>query len=295
MDVKEYLKQIRLSAYRAILPRQQNLVESLQKLIDSNQPKGEPLPPNIKASIEALIKQLPPPEKVSNTPQLRQALADTGLFTEAKLLTGLVSRSDLKVNLNQLISLIRPMLAELQGGIGKSKGGVKPGASPAHSGISAAQLNLLGELFRNSDSAIARIQAQQLASLPQDESTQQIWHHELPIYHNDKLESLSILIERERCADGDNESTPWGITLQMNLSPLGPMRAQLKLTGCMISTTFWAEEKRTLTLVNQNLPTLKSAFERAGLEVSDLRVLHGRITPQEERLPEDLSLVNVKV
>ncbi len=103
------------------------------------------------------------------------------------------------------------------------------------------------------------------------------------------------MIDRGTGGYEENDPTPWSITLQMNLTPLGPMRVQLTLQERNISTTFWAKEQHTLSLLNRNIPTLKSAFERAGMEVSGLRVLYGAIKVEEENIPDDISLVNVRV
>ncbi|MDH3354312.1 MAG: flagellar hook-length control protein FliK [Chromatiales bacterium] len=293
ISVKTYLQEIRLGAYRSILPRQANLTEALQKLVNTGQVKSADLSSTVKAPIEALIKQLPTIDKVSVAPQLREVLSNTGLFTEAKLLAGLMVRSDLKMDLNHIISVIRPILLERHAK--PSKDNPKLAVTSKQAGAGNIPQSFLDDLFRSSDSAVAKIQAQQLASLPSDDSLQQVWHYSLPVHNGDKLDQFNIQIERKEKDKDDNESISWGITLQVDLTPLGPMRVQLKLKDKAVSTTFWAEKQSTLTLVNQNLPTLKGAFERAGLVVTDLRVLHGLITPMEDNIPKDLSLLNVKV
>jgi hypothetical protein len=293
IDIKQYLQQIKLAAYRTILPRQHSLAESFEILINALKGKSDTLPENIRGSIEMLLKQLPTADKVARAQQLRQLIGNTGLFTEAKLLTGIIAPGDLKIALNQIMAMIRPLLAEQSDR--PAKGGRKAVIAATQGTAVTTPLVLLGELMRSSEGAIAKIQAQQLASLPQDDSTQQVWHFQLPIYHNDKVELLTFQIEHEKKSCQEDTAVPWSITLQMNLSPLGPMRAQIRLKGQEVSTTFWAEEQDTLTLVNQNLPTLRGALERTGLKVAGLRVLHGMITPLEERRSADLSLLDVKV
>ncbi|MCW8826132.1 MAG: flagellar hook-length control protein FliK [Gammaproteobacteria bacterium] len=295
IDVKQYRQLLKLEAYRSILPRQQNLADSLQKIVSVDTNRGQ-LPESIQSSVDKLIKQLPIADKMNNAPLLRQALANSGLFTESKLLAGLFQGADLKVSLNQIISLIRPLLIDKSGPKGKQERGEQSVNLPSKRVASSAQIALLGDLLRSSDSAVARIQTQQLASLSQDDLSQQVWQFELPLLNNNQINLFTLQIEREALAEErQKESSPWSITLQMNLSPLGPMRAKLKLLDRSISTTIWAEERETLALVNRNLQTLQSAFERAGLEVADLRVLHGIITPPEAKLPDDISLLNVKV
>lgn len=156
---------------------------------------------------------------------------------------------------------------------------------------------MLDELLRNSDSAVARIQAQQLASVPQDDSKHQVWHFELPILSGDKIEQINIEIDKGEISGEEHSEIPWQITLQMNLTPLGEMRVQLKLKARSISTIFWAEEQETLSLLNKNIPTLKGALDRAGFDVNEMRVLHGLIKRKDSDalIPENASLLSVKV
>jgi len=292
---KEFNHQLTLGAYRQLLPRQQSLISGVQKLLDVNRSQVKDLPPMIKESVALLVKQLATPDKLTLPTELRQTLLNSGLYAESKLVAGMPMRADFKIGISQLISLIRASFSNRQRDAKRDISGVNTISKAAQKTAQMVPLGILDELLRSSDSAVARIQMQQLVSLPQEDSGQQSWHFELPILNGDKLEQVSIVIDRGTGGDEENDPNPWSITLQMNLTPLGPMRVQLMLQERNISTTFWAEEQHTLSLLNRNIPTLKSAFEKAGMEVSGLRVLHGTIKVEEENIPEDLSLVNVRV
>lgn len=292
---KEFNHQLILSAYRKLLPRQQSLISGVQKLLDVNQSQAKDLPPIIKESIALLVKQLATPDKLALPTELRQTLLNSGLYAERKLVTGMPMRADFKIGISQLISLIKTSFSNRQRDAKRDMSGVSTISKAAQQSAQTVPLDILGELLRSSDSAVARIQMQQLASLPQEDSGQQSWHFELPILNGDKLEQISIVIDRGIGEEEENDPSPWSITLQMNLTPLGPMRVQLMLQERNLSTTFWAEEQHTLSLLNRNIPILKSAFEKAGMEVSGLRVLHGAVKVTEENIPDDISLVNVKV
>lgn len=298
---KEHKEQIKLDALRKILPRQQALGPGIQKLLDVEQGRTAELPQSVKESIVAILKQQPTPERLNLPSGLRQALVSSGLFSEPRLLAGLPVLTDLKVGLNQLIAQIRPMLQDSEFDAKRDILGARrvplSTAQGAAQVVSSIQLGMLDELLRNSDSAVARIQAQQLASVPQDDSKHQVWHFELPILSGDKIEQINIEIDKGDPLNEEHSEIPWQITLQMNLTPLGEMRVQLKLNACSISTIFWAEEQETLSLLNKNIPTLKDALDKAGFDVNEMRVLHGLIKRRESDalIPENASLLSVKV
>ena len=162
---KEFNRQLTLSAYRQLLPRQQTLISGVQRLLAVSQSQAKDLPPIIKESVALLVKQLPTPDKVALPNELRQTLLNSGLYAESKLVAGMPMRADLKVGLGQLISLIRANFSNRQRDVKRDIHGVRTISKTAQT----VPLGILDELLRSSDSAVARIQIQQLASLPQED------------------------------------------------------------------------------------------------------------------------------
>ena len=99
-------------AIRTILPKQGALAPLLSNLAQLGNARPAVLPPLVQELSRTLLRQLPDTRAVSTAPGLRQAVAQSGLFLEAKLLaardSGRVNLStDLKANLVRLVQLVR--------------------------------------------------------------------------------------------------------------------------------------------------------------------------------------------
>jgi hypothetical protein len=99
-------------AIRTILPRQGALSPLLSNLAQLGNARPAVLPPLLQALSRTLLRQLPDSRSVSTAPGLRQAVAQAGLFMEAKLGNarggGRVDLgTDLKANLLRLVHLVR--------------------------------------------------------------------------------------------------------------------------------------------------------------------------------------------
>jgi hypothetical protein len=153
-------------------------------------------------------------------------------------------------------------------------------------------INRLLNLFKQIDGAIARIQTNQLSSLPPtDDSARQIWQFELPIRHGNGFDLFHVRIMNDHHRGAKTTQPGWQLTLHMNLQPLGPMRIQLHLIEETLSTTIWSEKPQTSVLVTQHLDRLRRGFESAGLEVKKLQSFQGDARNLEQ-FPSDHSLLN---
>jgi hypothetical protein len=77
----------------------------------------------------------------------------------------------------------------------------------------------------------------------------------------------------------------------MDLSPLGPMRVQLKLQGENVSTLIWSQRPATNSLVQSHLKALQTAYQQRGLQVQRLEAFVGVIEKRDE-IPVDGSLLH---
>jgi hypothetical protein len=290
------LESLKAAALKSLLPRQQPMPEAFKALIQIAQaPQQANIPLGIRQQAVALLEKLPSPADAGFKTQLQRALIDSGLLSEAKLLRGLSQPGDMKQMLNRLMEQIVQLLPEnrlLQANLdpkllallGKGSAETLPDSS----------IKLLFGLLKHLDGAVARIQTQQLASLPQEDSARQMWQFELPIRNGEKIDLFHIRIGREEGGSASEEETVWSLTLHMNLAELGPMRVQLRLQGEQVSTLIWSQQSDTNRLVRSRLGELRSAYEQRGLEVQRLEALVGVVKNRDE-IPLDGSLLHEKV
>ncbi|RLJ17218.1 flagellar hook-length control protein FliK [bacterium endosymbiont of Escarpia laminata] len=287
-------EQLQANALKMLLPRQQPLAQLFDKIaIQLSNSSSNPAPGNVRQAIEGMVGRLLSTDQPRFQQQLRTALQNSGLFTEAHLLRGSGNPADLKLNLLRLFELINTLLP------GKGLNPQQSAAALAASDSSGtplppdSPLRFLLDLLKQLDGGLARIQSNQLASLPQEDPTRQTWQFELPIRHNEQLDVFRIRLQKEPGKSGEKEDAVWSLTLRMNLEPLGPMRVQLRLQGEAISSVLWAEQAETTSLIQNNLEKLRSALEKAGLDVTKLEAYQGK-SEGDEQLPRGLSLLDEK-
>jgi hypothetical protein len=283
------LKQLQTNALKSILPRHQPLPPLFERLIALTgmpQEKGASEP--VRQAANALLERILPLDHPQFKQQLRAALLNSGLLTEARLLNGTLDRGDFKLNLLRLLGLVQSLLPQQPA----TKNASQPTAAQA-SQASDPGLKLLTGLLKQLDGAIARIQTNQLISLPQEDPARQSWQFELPIRQGELIDLMRIQVEKDATFSTEEETSSWNLTLRMNLRELGAMRVQLRLRGEAISSVFWAQELSTNQLIKTNLATLRKAFEKTGLEVKKLETYHTKVA-EEECLPREFTLLSEK-
>jgi len=135
----------------------------------------------------------------------------------------------------------------------------------------------MGLLLKAVESSLARIHTQQLASVPQEDTTRQVWQLEIPIREQKELSSLMMRIEQDDSERKDDaQGSTWTVCLNFNISDLGPIHSKIRLTKDVVSTHFWAEQDKTLKKISTHLPRLVKALEKLGLEVNHTTVSLGK-------------------
>ncbi|MDH5592895.1 MAG: flagellar hook-length control protein FliK [Gammaproteobacteria bacterium] len=129
------------------------------------------------------------------------------------------------------------------------------------------------KLLQQVESGLARIQLNQVNSLPTEDRPQTTLNLELPIRHGENTEVIELRIQREPDTGHQEQEKGehWSATLLLNLEKLGPVRVRINIYGQTVSTTFWAEHQPTVALFNQHMEVLRSNLEEAGLNVGSLQ------------------------
>ena len=294
------LPELKAAAMKSLLPRQQPLPQLFKALVQViSATAREPLPVQVRQQAETTLSQT----LASNSPtfkaEIKQALANSGLLTEARLLQRESNPADIKLNLVRLYQTIRQLVPEtlLPKLLMEAKNivGAPPERNPAatQQPLADTTIRALIDLLKQVDGGIARIQTHQLSSLPQEDTTRQVWQFELPIRNGQELDLFHFRISRDGHSQQTQEETQWSLTLHMNLSGLGSMRVQLRLQGETISTVIWSEKNETNELVRSHLDQLKKGYERSGLEVKQLDAFIGAVDRQDD-FPIELPLLHEK-
>ena len=273
-------QQLQTEALKRILPKQRPLSELFDKLSQIQSSSSlSTHPGQIKQAMQTMFERL---LSVSH-PQFRQsiktALFDSGLFMESNLVNQESRSNDLKLNMLRLYDLVKSLLPPPD--LTQDR---KMAPSPEQDPTamrSQTVLKQLTDLLKQLDGAIARIHTNQLASLPAEDPTRQVWQFELPLMCQDQVDLYQITIKQESSGPREDPDSIWSVTLQMNLQPLGPMRVQLRLQGKSLATVIWAERPGTMQLLERHLPRLQQAFEQADLEVTRLQAYQTKIAASE--------------
>ncbi|MDP2243879.1 flagellar hook-length control protein FliK [Pseudomonas sp.] len=287
------------------LGSQHNRQGSLEGLFKALQGAGGTLPEGLRSSIDKLFSALPDAAQLSTGKGLSQAVANSGLFLESKLLGGQghALPADMKANLLRLISQLLPTLASGAPLATANASAAMAQAIPAfardilgslaQSGARQQALRFplpprllqsmegeadLQTLLKLAAAAVSRLQTHQLSSLAQsqvgpDGNLLTTWQLELPMRDQRELVPLQVKIQHEeppKSPGKDSKEALWKVELAFDLEPLGPLQVQAKLARGTLSSQLWAERPRTASLIGAELGTLRERMTAAGLNVGEL-------------------------
>jgi hypothetical protein len=295
-------------ALRGLLPRQAPLTPLLANLAaivhsarPGSAPATPPLPAPLLAAVNRLVEALPPAAKVTSADGLKQAVAQSGLFLEARLAQAITQPAttgqstanlplDFKGNLLSLLVSLLTLSRLTPGSTGPAPEQptqtappplphlaqqAQPRAQPMLNPQMTLQQAML-ELLRTVEGGLARLQLAQLGSSGVEEEGRRHWVVELPVRQDDRLDLFQLHIERDS-RQGDTQKPPlWSVNLAFDLSSLGPIQARITLAGKAISTTFWAEQADTAELINTHLASLHQRMREVGLNVGNLSAHQGQ-------------------
>jgi hypothetical protein len=270
----------------------------------------EALPESLRGSIDKLLGGLPDATQLSSAKGVGQALENSGLFLESKLLSGQASAlpADLKANLLRLITQLLPNLPTSAPLAAANAGAIMAQALPAfarnilgslgQTGVRQQALTFplparllkgmegeadLEVLLKLAAAAVSRLQTHQLSSLSQsqvgpDGNLLTTWQLELPMRQQQELVPLQLKIQREESQKNTKQEQKdmlWRVELAFELEPLGPLHIQAQLLRGSLSSQLWAERSQTASLIDAELGNLRERLTAAGLHVGELACNQG--------------------
>ncbi len=234
-------------------------------------------PKLVQAARNILSAAIPNSGNITST-QLRQAIIGYGLFMEAQLAAGQPPGASYKGDLLQLLFQIGNLLQK--GASQQQLATTETTGQTTTSVMESGFTKLLEMLFRQAEGGLARVQLNQLASLPTEDNARQVWQFEVPIRHQEHVDSFLIRLEQEQ-VDGKGDTQPiWYVTLSFDIEPLGPIQAKISLHDDEVSTMFVAEKANSAELLNRRMSDLNQAFLDSGLNVGKLLARRGNAEPE---------------
>jgi hypothetical protein len=275
------IRDVQLRAMRSALSRQLPPADVRQAL---NSLRQQPMTERQGEAVRQLTRVLQnsglKPDQLT-APQLRQAVNQSGILHEARLLqttpgaagaqAGAAAPTDTKMQLLQVLSQLAPELALKQQRSAKQASAAEIVAQARES----VGDSLLSRLIRLIEGSISRVQLQQTAALPLDDSPRQAWQLDLPIHLPDESSEAMLRIQREASDREDPNDQTWSVNIAFQFDSIGTLQCRVALAGDRVSTTFWCEREQTHLRIEQRLPTLRQALEAQGLEVVHLAGVMG--------------------
>jgi hypothetical protein len=303
-------------ALRVALPKSGSLaplMTGLASLLQTAPAQSADVPPRIADLARQILAQLPTTEQATTADGLKQALRDSGVFFENKLVPQNLSAG--QAILTDLKGLLLRLVNELRGELPApnqfsntrnpvlDNQSVKPNppyaqsqvitdpkemlqrlvdgqgtASPSVSQPTAATPTMvaLQNLAEKTDVALARIQTNQIQTLMAENTAKPMWAMDIPLRQSGQTDVFSLKIQRDEKERGDKtELHRWSVWLDFDLEALGPTRAVVGVYDRQVSVGLWAERGDTVTLFNSFLDTLHNDLTSAGLSVGRLHCQKG--------------------
>lgn len=158
------------------------------------------------------------------------------------------------------------------------------------------QPNNLAETLKESvTQALARVQANQLSSIPKDPTTQPSFLVDLPVsIDENSAEVIPMLIEEEEAhSDEECEKNSWSITLALDMENLGTLQVKVSLIADKIDVNIWADLEETRQLFEQKNYLLADALQQENLLI---RTLAYHLGLQENEIEtESFNMLDIKI
>ena len=146
----------------------------------------------------------------------------------------------------------------------------RPPPIPAQNAMETPRMpnhrDALGDLLKHVDSAIARIQTNQLQTLSPEINQPPHLVFELPVRSIDSFELVRVEIEQKEKAVGGEDHGPIIVTVQIQIRDSDVISAKLKLQDKDVSVALWSGNPELRQQINMHKDWLKGRLEVAGLE-----------------------------
>lgn len=269
-------------------------------------------PPAARRAAETLLNQRIALDDVVKPEQLAKAIASSGLFAE-RTLSSLPPLQGAPVDLKLALFVLRAALgtwtspdnAGPTSHLLPARGDAappppshttapsgQPPSDPSHSRGTLQTLpadDLVPQLVRDTDAALARVNLHQIASLPDDrggaagrsDAPDARWSVEVPVNLDGRTAVFGFVVERDgRQAMMEKEKRRWRFRAALDLPETGAIEADVRLMGTHVSAGIVAAKAETVAMLEAALPMLRDGLTAQGFDVETLSVRQGKGEPQ---------------
>lgn len=271
--------EVRADAVRQFLPRQEPIATLTRMLAEG--PGAWPkqnLP--LLGAIREFMAVIPQRANLVQPERLQQAMLDSGVFLEARLMAqeaGGLGR-DVKARLFRLKAAVTDLIQSAD--------------SPVHT----ASRTGLEALARNVDGALAHIVMDQLASLPDSADTRQVLQLSLPVQEGQHQDAVELVLTRESAVSARQAEEEWSVELTLNPPGLGTVQGRLVWRQGRLETWLWSDVAATTAHIAAHTEVLEARYRQAGLEPGRVTALPGGLKrPSRSTRAVTDTLVDIKV
>lgn len=244
------------------------------------------VPPQVRAAAQALLALQLNASAISPE-TVAKALAQSGLYLEAKLAAGASPAGDLKGALLNLRGALNAWLGDAAPRTSEQAAPPPPyrGAPPAAQPANLPQAATMtapdaAQMVRAAvEAALARHTMLQAASLPEPAALamrngepQQRLVFDIPLLTPQGTAVVQLQIERDapRKGNGGETAPVWRLAFSVDVEPAGPVHARLAQIGARTHVSLTAERADSAQALRGNLGELKAMLAAAALKPGDL-------------------------
>jgi len=278
------------AALRNQLPQQANplrLLANLQWLATDPEGRQAPLPAAVRAAAQAVWQALPQVQSLGDAATLERAMLNSGAGLERLLAAGSADELALAIGADWKAALHKLREVIIRSGGRRSSALGEPAVAPLptrHAPLQALQTEppslaqtddggvALGELARQTQESIARVNCNQLSSLSDSAAASVPWLLEIPLRDGNEARLLRLRVGRD--TEAASAGTPsWSVEFAIELGERGALQGRVGWQGGRVNVTLQAADAVLAQELDAARGELAAALADAGLRVGKLACL----------------------
>lgn len=288
-------ERVAMQGLRERLPQQNGYSQLLGVLSAlARRPVARVLPEPLRTALATLEAAIAKPDDLGTPDGMKQAIARSGAFLEAKLAEAkneAPATDDFKaalLNLRRALTDIPQTRQAMIQAPSRPFTDTPPPlaqralvAQPRAQELLAEEENadaladgLVSHLRTDVRAALSRVEIGQLESQPHAG----LWMIEIPLTGVRGYDVLQLRIEEGKPAPGEPEGM-WTVGFAIDPPTLGAVQGEIQLRASRVSVRLWAQYPETVSRLENEFTTLRRVLEKSGLQLDHFGCMHGLPVP----------------